>query len=90
MKIFNMTKKKGSFGYASCKDMAAAMNNNIDQASNDAIDAIELSMLGKGDESKAGFFLNIKLKDSYIENLVNNISYCKGPVTMADDAGEEA
>jgi len=47
-------------------------------------------MMGKGDESKAGFFLNIKLKDSYIENLVNNISYCQGAVTMADDVEEEA
>ena len=30
MKFFNMSKKKGSFGFATCQDMAQAIIDNID------------------------------------------------------------
>ena len=36
MKLFNMHKKKGAFGYATCQDMANAIVENID-ASNEVI-----------------------------------------------------
>ncbi len=42
MKIYNMTKKTGSFGFATCQDLAKAIVDNLDQESNDAIESIEL------------------------------------------------
>lgn len=38
--------------------------------------------MGKGDPAKSGFFLNIKLKNPYIEDLINKISNVDGPVSM--------
>jgi protein-arginine kinase activator protein McsA len=66
MKFFNQFKKQGSFGFASCQDMANAILANIDD-SNDAIEKIDLCQAGKGDPAKSGFFLNITLKPSFIE-----------------------
>mmetsp|Transcript_35142 Transcript_35142/g.46281 ORF Transcript_35142/g.46281 Transcript_35142/m.46281 type:complete len:90 (+) Transcript_35142:1-270(+) len=45
MKFFNMHKKKGSFGFATCQDMANAIVQNIEQ-DNEAIQKIELSQAG--------------------------------------------
>ena len=42
MKIYNMTKKNGSFGFATCQELAQAIVNNLDQDANDAISSIEL------------------------------------------------
>ena len=42
MKIFNMHKKKGSFGFATCEDMANAIVDNI-EPNNNVIDRIELA-----------------------------------------------
>ena len=39
--------------------------------------------MGNGPADKAMFFLNLKLKNTYIEDLINNIAAVKGPVTMA-------
>jgi len=70
MKFFNMYKKTGAFGYASCKDMADAMMSNIDPK-NDAIEKVTMSMMGGAGAKpmpaeKAMWFLNIHLKDSFI------------------------
>jgi arginyl-tRNA synthetase len=83
MKVFNMTKKQGSFGFSSCKDMADAILANIDPA-NDAIDEISLSPIGKGDPSKLGFFLNIKLKDDYIQARIKTLTMSE-TVKMLDN-----
>ena len=45
MKFFNMHKKKGSFGYKTCQEMAQAILQNIDP-DNEAIDRIDLSQAG--------------------------------------------
>lgn len=37
MKIYNMTKKAGSFGFATCQDLCQAIVDNLDPATNDAI-----------------------------------------------------
>ena len=74
MKFFNQFKKQGSFGFASCQDMANAILANIDQDNNDAIEKIDLAQVGKGDPSKSGFFLNITLKSSFIEKQIMNIN----------------
>ena len=42
MKIYNMTKKNGSFCFATCQELAQAIVNNLDQDANDAISSIEL------------------------------------------------
>jgi hypothetical protein len=42
MKVYNMTKKSGSYGFATCQDLAQAVVNSIDQEHNDAIESIEL------------------------------------------------
>ena len=77
MKFFNMHKKKGSFGFKTCADMASAIKQNVDEVENDAIETIELSQAGGGDPSKAGFFMNITLKESFIEAQVRNIYMSK-------------
>ena len=43
MKFFNMYKKKGSFGFENCQDMANAIVKNIDPAENNAIEKVELA-----------------------------------------------
>jgi len=72
MKFYNMHKKKGAFGFANCQDMANAIVSNI-EADNNTIDRIELSQAGMGDPSKAGFFMNIFLKPSFIEGEVKKL-----------------
>ena len=73
IKVFNMTKKTGSFGFASCQDLAQAIINNLDESTNDAISAVELKQVGTGDAAKSGFFLNINLKNEFIEDQINNM-----------------
>jgi hypothetical protein len=74
MKFFNMSKKKGSFGFASCQEMAQAIIDNIDQTENNAIEKIDLAQIGKGDPSKSGFFMNITLKPDFIERQIRSIN----------------
>jgi arginyl-tRNA synthetase len=74
MKIYNMTKKNGSFGFATCQELAQAIVNNLDHEANDAISSIELKQAGGGDPAKSGFFMNIQLKDAFIEKYVNSIN----------------
>jgi hypothetical protein len=72
IKLFNMHKKSGSFGFASCFDMATAIVQNVDPE-NDAIEKIDLAQMGKGPVDKSGFFLNIYLRQSFIEHHVRQI-----------------
>jgi hypothetical protein len=43
MKFFNQFKKQGSFGFSTCQDLAKAICENVDPATNDAIDKIDLA-----------------------------------------------
>jgi hypothetical protein len=54
--------------------MANAIIKNIDDAENDAIEKIDLAQIGKGDPLKSGYFLNITLKDSFIEKQISGIN----------------
>ena len=75
IKFYNMHKKKGAFGFASCQAMAAAIGDSV-QADPDAanvIDRIELSQAGQGDPAKSGFFMNIYLKEQFIQDQIKNI-----------------
>lgn len=73
IKIFNMSKKNGSYGFATCKDLAQAIVDNIDPATNDTIEKVELSQAGQGDPAKSGFFLNIFMKNDFIEQEISKI-----------------
>ena len=73
IKLFNMHKKKGSFGFSTCCDMATAIKDNLENVDNDAIEKIDLSKAGNAPDDKAGFFLNITLKDSWIEQQIRNV-----------------
>ncbi len=42
MKIYNMAKKHGAFGFATCHELAQAIVASLDQETNDAISSIEL------------------------------------------------
>ena len=72
-----MHKKKGSFGFKTCQDMAGAIKEKVEQMDQDAIEKLELSQAGAGDPSKAGFFLNITLKESFIESQIRNLYTAK-------------
>ena len=45
---------------------------------------------GKGDPSKAGFFLNITLKPEFIHQQIKNIYNTQGALTLAESAQEES
>lgn len=66
IKIFNMTKKQGSFGFATCQDMASAIASSI-EADDATLSKVELKQAGGGDPAKAGFYLNLTLKNEFIE-----------------------
>ena len=66
IKFFNMYKKKGSLGFKTCAEMATAIKDNLSE--NDAIEKIDLSKAGNGPDDKSGFFMNITLKNSFIES----------------------
>ena len=68
-----MHKKKGSFGFKTCADMAGAIKEKVEEMDQDAIESLELSQAGAGDPAKAGFFLNITLKNSFIESQVRSL-----------------
>ena len=63
MKIYNMSKKTGSFGFATCQDMANAIVTGLDEEAQKVISGVELKQAGGGDPTKAGFFLNVQLRD---------------------------
>jgi arginyl-tRNA synthetase len=72
MQFFNKYKKNGSFGFATCQDMAAAIVKNLPE--NDSIEKIELSKIGKGPDDKSGYFLNIFLKDQFVHQRIAHIN----------------
>lgn len=67
--------------------MANAILANIDQETNDAIEKIDLAQAGKGDPAKSGWFLNITLKNSFIEKHVKNV-YTQDEVSLFKDLEE--
>ena len=72
MQFFNKYKKQGSFGFATCQDMAAAIVENLPD--NESIEKIELSKIGKGPDEKSGYFLNIFLKDQFVHQRIAHIN----------------
>ena len=67
MQLFNKNKKTGSFGFKTCKDMATAIVENIpEDALENTIEKVELSKVGGAPDDKAGFFLNIYLKQEFV------------------------
>ncbi len=64
IKIFNMNKKNKEFPYKTCKELAEKMAESIPLDT--VIEKVELLKVGKGDEDKSGFFINIYLKISFM------------------------
>lgn len=78
IKIFNMNKKNPDFGYATCKDLAEKMAECVPL--DGIIEKVELLKAGKGDDTKAGFFINIYLKLEFLADelkklAINDIEY---------------
>lgn len=46
---------------------------NLDEEAKQVISGVELKQAGAGDASKAGFFLNVQLKDAFIEEQINRL-----------------
>jgi len=88
MKFYNMHKKKGAFGFATCQEMANAIIENID-SENNVIDKIELAQAGQGDPAKSGFFMNIFLKPEFIEAQIKNV-YMQSAIKLQDAIDMEA
>ena len=82
-----MYKKQGSFGFPTCQDLAQAIVNNLTHEENDAIEKVELKQVGTGNPAISGFFLNITLKNSFIENQINSLLLA-GEVKVNTDALE--
>ena len=83
MTFFNKYKKGGSFGFATCKEMAEAIKRNIHEKDMEAtIAKVELSKIGKGPDDKSGYYLNIFLKDHFVHNKINGIKEIKNLKTI--------
>ena len=55
--------------------MADSIINNIpSEAMDKTIEKIELSKIGKGPDDKAGYFMNIFLKESFIHEKINYLN----------------
>ena len=78
-----MHKKKGSFGYATCQDMAMAIVDNIAD-DNGVIEKVELAQMGQGPPEKAGFFLNIYLTEDFIQAQIRTL-YTHDTIQMQED-----
>lgn len=58
--------------------MAEAIKNNIEEEDMQrSIEKVELSKIGKGPDEKSGYFLNVFLKDSLVQQKVNVIKSTK-------------
>ena len=57
--------------------------DNLDAESAKVISGVKLNQMGAGDASKAGFFLNVHLSDSFIEDQVNAL--LQGSLDIARD-----
>ena len=57
--------------------------DNLDAESAKVISGVKLNQMGAGDASKAGFFLNVHLSDSFIEDQVNTL--LQGSLEIARD-----
>lgn len=58
--------------------MAEAIKNNIEADDmSKSIEKVELSKIGKGPDDKSGYFLNIFLKDSLVQQKINTIKSLK-------------
>lgn len=70
MMLFNKYKKQGSFGYKTCQDMA---NSIIDKIPKEVLSEggiaskLSMSKIGNGPDDKSGFFINIFLREDFIQ-----------------------
>jgi arginyl-tRNA synthetase len=54
--------------------MAQAISDNLKNLEdNDAIEKLEISKVGQGEDAKSGFFINVYLKSTFIEQQITNI-----------------
>jgi arginyl-tRNA synthetase len=75
MQFFNKYKKNGSFGFKTCKDMATAIVENIPKdALEGTIEKVEISKIGNAPDDKAGYFLNIFLKETFIHARIQHLN----------------
>lgn len=89
MQFFNKYKKQGSFGFATCQDMANAIVSNIpEEAMQKTIEKVELSKIGKGPDDKSGFFLNIFLKEKFVVDRIALIN-TKKVITLENNESSE-
>jgi len=65
--------------------MATAIKDNLD-SDNDAIETIDLSKAGNGPDDKSGYFLNITLKNAWIEQQIRNV-YTSDKLKLAQQPG---
>jgi arginyl-tRNA synthetase len=80
--MFNKNKKQGSFGFKSCKAMAEAVAACV--PTDHCVERVELSKMGNGPDDKAGFFLNFFLKDSFVQERVDNVAKAVGKLQMSN------
>lgn len=71
IKIWNSVKQKGGLGFNSCKELAEKIAECI--PTDDLIEKVELTKAGKGDDSKAGFFINIYLKVEFLSKQLRQL-----------------
>lgn len=88
MTLFNKHKKTGSFGFASCKDMATAILANLPEEAQNSIEKVELSKIGKGPDEKSGFFLNIYIKQQFVLDRIQHI--VRADVVKMEGLGQQA
>lgn len=72
IKLWNMHKKKGGLGCESCKELAQKLADSI--PTDGIISKVDLLMAGKGDESKAGFFINIYLNVEKVSEMLKDLA----------------
>ena len=74
MKTFNMNKKNKEFPYESCKVLADKI---VAQIPDEHIEKIDLLKMGKGPDEKSGFFINLTLKNSFLEKQIGSLVTCE-------------
>ena len=73
MQIFN-NKKQKSYGFATCLSVAEAVSAQLPNVQeNSYLEKIELAQAGKGDPAKSNFFLNLYLKNEFVEGEINRL-----------------
>ena len=83
MAIFNKNKKKGSYGFKSCMDMATAIVDSVPK-DDETIEKVEMKKMGNAPDEKANWFINITIKNQFIHSRINALNNVVGPIKIAD------